>query len=145
MIVSIWRNLWCLSAGKKSTLHFTFSLRYCKDTVNLLLWVFTPKVILSTCRKLLCLSAGEKSTSSPMLFWIYCKDMQISYFGYFRHAWFLHTQNDRIVGIKGLRFVNHESISWFHWPNICKISIFHKLFFFKIYFQNKQHRWYLYV
>ena len=95
----------------RQKINFTFSLRYCKDIVNLLLWVCTLKVILSTCRKLLCLSAGKKSTSSPMLFWIYCKDMQTTYFGYFQHACFLHTQNDSIVGIKGLGFVNHESVS----------------------------------
>ena len=31
MIVTIWRNLWRLSACKKSTSTFPFSLRYCKD------------------------------------------------------------------------------------------------------------------
>ena len=36
MIVSISRNLSCLFAGNKSTLSFTFSLRYCKDTASLL-------------------------------------------------------------------------------------------------------------
>ena len=42
-----------------STSSFTFSLRYWKDTVNLLFWVLwaywakLPKVILTTCRKLL--------------------------------------------------------------------------------------------
>ena len=36
MILSIWRNLLDLSTGKKSTLSFTFSLRYCKDIANLL-------------------------------------------------------------------------------------------------------------
>ena len=28
--MTIWRNLWCLHAGKKLILSFTFSLRYCK-------------------------------------------------------------------------------------------------------------------
>ena len=37
MIVSIWKNLQRLSAGKKSTSSFMFSLRYCKDIVN---WLF---------------------------------------------------------------------------------------------------------
>ena len=37
MIISIWRNLWCL--GKKLTLSFTFSLRYGNDITNLLFWV----------------------------------------------------------------------------------------------------------
>ena len=39
MIASIWRNLWCLSAGKNSTSSFPFSLRYWKDIANLLFWV----------------------------------------------------------------------------------------------------------
>ena len=39
MIVSIWRNFWCLSAGKKSISSFTFSLRYYKNIANLLFWV----------------------------------------------------------------------------------------------------------
>ena len=30
MIVSIWRNLWYLSAGQKSSSFFLFSLRYCR-------------------------------------------------------------------------------------------------------------------
>ena len=37
MIVSIWKSLQHLSAGKKSTSSFMFSLRYCKDIVN---WLF---------------------------------------------------------------------------------------------------------
>ena len=41
MIVSIWRKFWGLYASKKSTLFFTFSLRYCIDIVNLLFWVFS--------------------------------------------------------------------------------------------------------
>ena len=39
MIVSIWRSLWCLSAGKKSTSSFTFSFRYCKYITKLLFLV----------------------------------------------------------------------------------------------------------
>ena len=38
-MVSIWLSLGRLSAGKKSASCFTFSLRYCKDIVNLLFWV----------------------------------------------------------------------------------------------------------
>ena len=66
MIVSIWGNIWRLSPGKEITSSLTFSLRYCKDIVNLLFWVLwayllrTPKVLLSTYRKLLCLSAGKE-------------------------------------------------------------------------------------
>ena len=33
MIVSVWRNLWQLSAGKISTSSFMFSLTYCNDIV----------------------------------------------------------------------------------------------------------------
>ena len=39
MIIAIWRNLWRLSVGKRSSSSFTFSLRYYKDIVNLLFWV----------------------------------------------------------------------------------------------------------
>ena len=40
MIVSLWRNLWCLTVGKKSTSSFTLSLRICKDIADLLFWEF---------------------------------------------------------------------------------------------------------
>ena len=68
MIVSIWKNLWkiwkiwrSLSAAKKSTSSFTFSLRYWKDIANFFIfgyfeqaWVHTHKIIVSTCRKYQC-------------------------------------------------------------------------------------------
>ena len=38
MIITIWKNLWRLSVGKRSSSSFTFSLRYYKDIVNLLFW-----------------------------------------------------------------------------------------------------------
>ena len=91
MIVSIWRNSWHLSAGKKkSTSSFMFSLRYYKNIKNLLfgysghVWLPTLKVILSTCRKLLCWSAGKKNNFifhvfldtlqkyTSLLFWALC-------------------------------------------------------------------------
>ena len=96
MIVSIWRNLWCLYAGEKSASLLKFSLTYCKVLPTCCFgyfrhaWISTAKLILSTCRKLSCLSSGKKLTSSPCFFWRYCKDMQTSYFGYFEHVW-LHT------------------------------------------------------
>ena len=89
MIVSIWKNLQHLSAGKKSTSSFMFSLRYCKGIVNWLFLVLCACLILPSYRKLLCVSGGKNSTSSPMLSQRYCKDMQ-TYFGYFGHAW-LHS------------------------------------------------------
>ena len=48
MIVLIWRNLSCLSAGKKSTSSFMFSLSYCKDLANLLLWVLWAHLAMHT-------------------------------------------------------------------------------------------------
>ena len=39
MIRAIWRNLWRSFVGKRSSSSFTFSLRYYKDIVNLLLLV----------------------------------------------------------------------------------------------------------
>ena len=80
MIVSFWRHLWRLSAGKKSTSSFTLPLRYCKYIANLFFWV------LSTCRKFSRLSTSKKSTSSLTFFWRYRIDMQISYFGYLGHT-----------------------------------------------------------
>ena len=69
MIKAIWRNLWCLSLGKRSSSSLNLSLKYYKDIVNLLLVVLwacmtlgKPIVLLSTCKKLLRLFAGIKST-----------------------------------------------------------------------------------
>ena len=99
MIVSIWRNLWCLQAVKKSTSSLTFSLGYCKDIVQTCHFgnfgnasLHTYKVIPTTCTKLLFLSPGRKSISSCMIFWRYYKDMQTPYFGYFGHVWLLTTK-----------------------------------------------------
>ena len=92
MILSLWQNLWRLSAGKKMKLilhiFLKISQKCCKRVVlgglgmpgyaypkwNYQLW------------KLLCLSAGKKLSSSPTLLWRYCKDMQ-TYFEYFEHYW----------------------------------------------------------
>ena len=60
MIKSISTNHWSLSAVKKSISFFTFSLRYCKEIVNLSFWVL-----------LTCLAThmqSTKPTSSPILF-----------------------------------------------------------------------------
>ena len=92
MIVSLWKSLRRLSAGKKSTSSFVFTLRYCKDIVNLLFWVLWECLAMHTQSDTINLektsgsSAGKKPT---MIFWKNCKYMQ-SYFGYFRNAW-LHT------------------------------------------------------
>ena len=66
MIVSIWRNLLCLSAGKKSTSSFTFSLRYLKDVfTKLWIWVLLACLALHTknlltCRKDFCVYLQAK-------------------------------------------------------------------------------------
>ena len=66
MIVSIWRNLLCLSAGKKSTSSFTFSLRYLKDVfTKLWIWVLLACLALHTknlltCRKVFCVYLQAK-------------------------------------------------------------------------------------
>ena len=77
MIISIWWSIWHLSAGKKSTSFFTFSLSH--FFIAKILWICsryfghdrhcTTKVILLIYRKLSCLSSGKKLTSSSMLFW----------------------------------------------------------------------------
>ena len=48
VILSIWRNLWCLSESKKPTSFFPFSLRYCKDIANLLFWVLWESLLTHT-------------------------------------------------------------------------------------------------
>ena len=76
MIVSIWGNIWHLSAGKKSTSSFTFSLsyfllqRYCKLVLGTLDMpgYAHPKAMLSIYWKLLCLSAGAKNQLHPPYF-----------------------------------------------------------------------------
>ena len=99
MIVSIWRNIWWLSAGKKSTSFFMFSLRQCKDIANLFFgyfghaWLDTPKLILPISRKLLSLSAGKKSTSSPNLFAEMLQRYGKYYFGYFELACICTSKN----------------------------------------------------
>ena len=47
MIKAIWRNLWRLSAGKRSSSPFKFSLRYYKDIVNLF-WVLWACLVRQT-------------------------------------------------------------------------------------------------
>ena len=61
MIISAWKNLWCLSACKKNRLHPS---RVSRNNAKILwacyfgyfghAWLHTSKVILSICRKLLC-------------------------------------------------------------------------------------------
>ena len=68
MVVSLWRNLWCLSVGKINfILHVFVDIFIAKILSTCCFWYFehvwllTLKVILSSCRKLLCLSAGKKN------------------------------------------------------------------------------------
>ena len=91
--VSICDKLSRLSAGRKSTLSFTFSLRYYKDTGNLLFWVLWTvflemlqgcvtlfwvlwaclathtKLIVSTCRKLRCYLHVRNKLHHSLLSW----------------------------------------------------------------------------
>ena len=126
MIVSLWRNLRRLSAGRKSTSFFTFFLTYCKDIVNMLFWVLYACLAMytqsDTHRKILCLSAAKKSTRSPMLLWRYCKDMQ-TYSGYFRHAW-LHSPKMIVLTCRRPRCLST-------WKNKLIIHFFLKILRFK--------------
>ena len=94
MIVSIWRNLWCLSSGKKSTSSFTFCLRYCIDIANLLFWVLWVCLATDTqsdtinLKKTSAFIFIQKSQLHPPHFsGNIAKIMQTSYFEYFGHAW----------------------------------------------------------
>ena len=48
MIIGIWKNLWHLSADKRSRPSFTFSSRCYKDIVNLLFWVLWAYLVKQT-------------------------------------------------------------------------------------------------
>ena len=80
MVVSIWRNLWCLSSGKKSTSSFTFCLRYCIDIANLLFWVLWVCLATDTqsdtinLKKTSAFIFIQKINFVPNIFWKYCKD-----------------------------------------------------------------------
>ena len=93
MIIAIWRNLWRLSVGKRSSSSFTFSFRYYKDIVNLFLNTLSTYGYANP--KWYCQLVEDfrvylqaKNQFHPH-FWRYCKDM-LTYFEYFGHAW-LHT------------------------------------------------------
>ena len=67
LIVSIWRKLWCLFTGKKSTSSLMFFWKYCKEMQTYFgyfghVWLSLLKMIVSTCRKHQCLSACPKQT-----------------------------------------------------------------------------------
>ena len=95
MITAIWRDLWHLSVGKRSSSSFTFSLSNYKDIVNLFFGYlghpgYANQIGTIKLQKTFEFIGRQKINFTPMLFWRYCKDMQTSYFGYFGHAW-LHT------------------------------------------------------
>ena len=87
MTVSLLKNRWRLSAGKKAISLFTFFLRYCKNVVNVYfghVWISTPKIKLSTFWNF-CVHLQ----ANTMLLGKYCEDMQ-TYFEYSGHGC-LHT------------------------------------------------------
>ena len=94
MIVSIWRNLWCLSSGKKSTSSFTFCLRYSIDIANLLFWVLwvclathTQSDTINLKKTSACIFIQKNQLHSPHFSGDIAKVMPTSYFQYFGHAW----------------------------------------------------------
>ena len=83
MIVSIWGNVWRLSAGKKSASSFSISLNYFFIAKILWTsigyfgndWLCTLNLILSSCRKRLCLSAEKNQLCLP------CFEKDCQHFG----------------------------------------------------------------
>ena len=102
MIKSIWRNLWCFSAGRESTSSFTFSWRYCKDIADFYFgyfghaWLCTFKVILPTCENLLSLYWIIKSNFIPHIFLEILPRYTNFLFWMFWACLVMHTQNDSI-------------------------------------------------
>ena len=88
MIVSIWRNLWCLS----STSSFTFCLRYRIDIANLLLvlWVclytYTQTDTINLKKTSAFIFIQKNQLHPPYFSGNISKIMQTSYFEYFWHA-----------------------------------------------------------
>ena len=127
----IWRNLWCLSVGKKLASFFLFPLSYCKDIVILKLVILgslgkpvyvNPKWCYHLVEDLPIFLQAKNETLSTMFFWRYCKNMLTSYFGYFGHAW--HIRNDDINLKKNLIFLCTPKINF----------VIH--FFFEIFFKE---------
>ena len=124
MIVSIWRNLWCLSACKKLTSFFTFFLRYCKILQTCCFgcfehaWFCKPKVILTSCRKLLCLLASKKSTSSPCSSEDIAKIWKLLILGtlgmpsYTHSEWQYQILGDFDVYLNAKNKIYHSFLSW---------------------------------
>ena len=115
MIIAIWKNLWYLSVGKRSSSSFMFSLR-CK-----------PKEILSTYRKLFCSCEGKISTSSPP-----CFSGDIANIFLFWVIWaclIAHTQNDSInlqktlmfICMTKIYFIIHLVFEILHFKESCKL------------------------
>ena len=81
VLKSTYRELWYLSACKKSTPSLTSLLRYCKEIANLLFWdlweclTIPIKTIVSIRGKFSCLSAYKKSASSLTPSFKYCKEI----------------------------------------------------------------------
>ena len=133
-MVSIWRNLWCLSAGQKSSSSLMFSLGYCTDIAKLLFWVLRvclttqTKVILSTCRYLFSLSVGEKTTSSSMFFGDIAKICNNFLFCVLWACLALHTQNYTIdlktlmfICIVKIHFIIHFLLVILHFKESCNL------------------------
>ena len=92
MVVSVLRNLCCLSAGKKINfiLHVFLEilLRYWKfvslGTLSMPGYAH-QKWYYQLVENIRAYQQAKKSTSFSLFFWTYCKDMQ-TYFGYFGYA-----------------------------------------------------------
>ena len=116
MIVPLWRNLQCLSAGIKSTSFFTFFLTYCKDIANLLFWLlwachatFTQSdtIILSKTFIFIC---WQKINSIPYAF----MEILERYTNSFSVLWeclVTFTQNDSINFQKSSLFVSMQKLN----------------------------------
>ena len=118
MIVLFWRNLQCLSAGKKLSSFLTFSLAYCKNIVKLLLWILWSCLATYTLSNTIMFYVYRQAENQlyPHAFWRYCKDMQ-TYFGYFRYAW-LHSPKMIVPACRSMQKINLSFTSFLRFYSI---------------------------
>ena len=126
MIVAIWRNLWGLSVGKRSTSSFKFSSRYYKDVVNLF------------CAPWACLAMHSQSdTINLYKTFVFICTQKISFIQHAflrtlqRYANFLllifwvclitHTQNDSIKLVEDITFIIHFFLEILDFKEFCNL------------------------
>ena len=134
-MVLILRNLWHLFAGKKSTSSFTSSLRYCKDTENLLFWVLWTldmsgyahpnwyyKLVVNFCRYLQAKNQLHPSCFSGDIAKI-CKLIlgTLGMPGYTHPKWYYQLDTINFICLPKIYFIIHFFLEIWHFKESCNL------------------------